>query len=127
MTPPVWCISGSARRHGGALELVGERRQRQHDFVSRGVERPLAVLEVEEHAHAGLHQLLEGVRRFDRLASESALFAHHEYLKPGAWLQDAHQPDEPGAVRELRAGDAVVHVDVRVVNTPALARGNRGI
>ena len=33
-----------------ALELVGERRQRQHDFVGRAVERALAVLEVEEHA-----------------------------------------------------------------------------
>ena len=53
-----------------ALELVGERRQRQHDLVGGGVERPLAVLEVEEHAHAGLHELLERVRRLDRLASE---------------------------------------------------------
>jgi hypothetical protein len=54
-----------------ALELVGERGQRKHDLVCRGVERPLTVLEVEEHAHAGSYDLLQCVRRLDRLATES--------------------------------------------------------
>src|SRR5690242_2354788 len=53
-----------------ALELVGERGQRQEDFVRGRLERPLAVFKVEEHPDAGGHELFERIRRFDRLTSE---------------------------------------------------------
>jgi hypothetical protein len=41
-----------------ALGLVGKGGQRQHDLVGGGVERPLAVLEVKEHAHAAVTSCL---------------------------------------------------------------------
>jgi hypothetical protein len=56
-----------------ALEFVGGRRQRQHDLVGGRIERALASLEVEEHAHAGGNELLERVRRFDRFAARGAI------------------------------------------------------
>ena len=52
--------------------------QRQHDLVGGGVERPLAILEVEEHADAGGDQLLQRVRRLDGLPSEPGLLGHDE-------------------------------------------------
>jgi len=90
-----------------------------------GVERSLAVLEVEEHAHAGLYQLLQGVRRLDGLAPEAALLAHNEDLEGRPRLQRVHQPEEPGPVRELGAGNPVVHVGVLVENGPTLHCGVR--
>src|SRR5262249_7082967 len=41
-----------------ALELVCERREREHDLVGRRIERALAILEIEEHAHASGDELL---------------------------------------------------------------------
>src|SRR5439155_10513755 len=42
-----------------ALELGREVGERQHYLIHRRVERALAVLEVEEHTDAGLHELLQ--------------------------------------------------------------------
>lgn len=56
-----------------ALEFVGEGRLRQHDLVRRAVERPFAVLEVEEHADVCCHELLQRLRGFDRFAAQAGL------------------------------------------------------
>jgi hypothetical protein len=53
-----------------AFELVGERGQREHDLVGGGIERPLPILEVEEHPHAAGDQLLQRVGCLDGLAAE---------------------------------------------------------
>ena len=106
-----------------ALEFVGERRQRQHDLVGRAVERPLAVLEVEEHPHAGLYELLQRVRGLDRFAAEPRFLGHDEHLERRPRLQRVHQPQESGPVRELGAADPVVDVDVLVIDGPALSSG----
>jgi hypothetical protein len=45
------------------LHLGGEVGQREHDLVHGRVERPLTILELEEHAHAGVHDLLQRPRR----------------------------------------------------------------
>src|SRR5262249_33448173 len=44
-----------------ALELVGVGGDAQEQLVGRRVDRALAVLEVQEHAHAGLGELLERI------------------------------------------------------------------
>jgi hypothetical protein len=54
-----------------ALELVGEGGHVHQELVGGGVDRALAVLEVQEHAHAGLRERLERVRHFNRLAPEA--------------------------------------------------------
>src|SRR3989449_6231059 len=54
-----------------ALELSGEVAQGEHGLVERTVERPLAVLKVEEDAHASLHDLLQHVGGFDLLSAEA--------------------------------------------------------
>src|SRR5262249_8018819 len=78
------------------------------------VERTLAVLEVEEYADAGLHDLLERVRGLDLFASEARLLGHDEHLERRPRLERVHQPEEPRALHELRAPDPVVGADVRV-------------
>ena len=103
-----------------ALQLIGERGQRQHDLVRRAVERPLAVFQVEEDPHAGLDELFERVGRFDRLSTETALLTHDQDLKGRCGLQGVHQAEEAGALGELRSADAVVHVDVGIGHAPAL-------
>jgi len=54
------------------LHLGREVRERQHDFIHSVVERALAVLEVEEHPDARVHDSLERIGRLDRLAPQSA-------------------------------------------------------
>ena len=56
-----------------ALHLVGEAGDAHHELVGRGVERALAVLEIEPHAHARGDELLERVGRLDLLAAEPIL------------------------------------------------------
>ena len=97
--------------------------KRQHDLVGGTVERPLPILEVEEHAHAGLDELLQRVRRLDRFPAEPRFLRHHEHLERRPRLQRVHQPQKAGTVRKLGAGDPVVDVDVLVGDDPALARG----
>jgi hypothetical protein len=107
-----------------ALEFVGERRQRQHDLVGRRVERPFSVLQVKEHAHTRLDQLLERVGGFDRFAAQPGFF-RHEHLERRPRFQRVHQAQEAGPVRKLGAADAVVNIHVLVGNDPALANGVR--
>ena len=63
------------------LHLGGEVREREHDLVHRRVERALAVFEIEEDPHAGIHDLLQHVARLDGLTAEAGLLGHHEHLK----------------------------------------------
>jgi hypothetical protein len=104
-----------------SLELVGERRQREHDLVGRTVEGALAVLEVKEHPHAGRHELLQRVGRLDRFAAEPRLLRHDQYLERRPWFQRIHQPEEPRPVGKLSPADTIVDVDVRVGDGPAFS------
>src|SRR5439155_8892565 len=63
----------------------------------------------------------ERVRRLDLLATQAGLLGHDEHLERRARGERVHHPDEPGALDELRARDAVVDIDVIVVDQPALA------
>jgi hypothetical protein len=71
------------------LELVGAVSDSM--ILSVGVERPLAVLEIEEHAHARGDELLERVRRLDRLAAEARLLRHDEHLERRSGVDRVHQ------------------------------------
>jgi hypothetical protein len=107
-----------------ALHLGGERGQAEHDFLHRGVEGPLPVLEVEEHPHTGIGNLLQHVARLDRLAAEPGLFRHHQHFERRARSERIQQPGEPRpAGAEKRAADPVVGVDERRIHRPALTLG----
>src|SRR5207247_911494 len=86
------------------------------------IECALAVLEVEEHAHAGLDELLQRVGCLDLLAAEPRLLRHDEDLERWPRLQGVHESDEARTFDELGAGDPVVDVDVLVGDGPALPR-----
>src|SRR5262249_39178756 len=88
-------------------------------------ERALLVLEVIEDSHTRGDELLERAHRRDHLASETALLRHDEHLERRPRFQCVHQPQESGPVRELRAADAVIDVDVLVGNNPTLPSGVR--
>jgi hypothetical protein len=89
-------------------------------------ERPLRVLEVEEHAHPGRHQLLEEVGRLDLLAAQARLLRHHEHLERRPRFQHIQQAGQAGTrVAKDGAADPVVGVDVGVGDGPALASGVR--
>jgi hypothetical protein len=89
------------------LNLVGEGRRRQRDLIRRAVEGALGVGEVEEHPHAGLHDLLEHIRRLDRLAAEARPFRHHQHVeRSSARLQHVQQLHEAATLRELHTADA---------------------
>ena len=77
-----------------ALQLGREVGQGEHHLVHRVVERPLAVLEVEEHPDAGGDDLLQRVGGLDLLAAEPGLFGHDENLKRRPWLEGVHQSEE---------------------------------
>ena len=64
-----------------ALDLGGEVGQGEHNFVHRGVEGPLAILEVEPHLHAGVENPLQRPCRLDLLTPEPALLTHDERLE----------------------------------------------
>ena len=80
-----------------ALELGREVGQGEHDLVERAVQRTLAVLQVEEHADAGLDELLQGVGRLDLLATEPCLFGHDEDLERWPRLQRVHETNKSRA------------------------------
>jgi len=54
-----------------ALHLVGEGGHGHQELLGGGVDRALAVLEVQEHADTGLGELLQRVGDLDRLAAEA--------------------------------------------------------
>ena len=106
-----------------ALHLGSEGRQREEDLVHGVVEGPLAVLEVEEDADAGVHDVLERPARLDRLAAEARLLRHDENLEGRPRLERIHQAEEARALQKLGAGDPVGGVDLGLGDGPALAHG----
>jgi hypothetical protein len=106
-----------------ALHLVGEGDDGEQHLVSGGVDRAFPVVEVQEHPHAGLAQLLERIGRLDLLPAEAGLFGHDEHLEWRAWLERGHEPEEARTGAKFGARHPVVHVDVRGIHDPALARG----
>jgi hypothetical protein len=105
-----------------ALDLGREVGEREHDRVHRSVERSLAVVEIEEHAHARVEDLFQHVGRLDRLAANAALLGHHEHLERWARGERVQEPGEPGAAgAEDGAADRGVAVDVLRAYRPALA------
>ena len=105
------------------LHLGGEVGQREHNLVRRTVERALAIIEVEEDPHAGVHDLHERVGRLDLLAAEARFLGHDEHPERRAGREGVHQPDEAWALDELGAADAIVDEDVALIDDPALAGG----
>jgi hypothetical protein len=103
-----------------ALLLVGEGGHAHQQLLGRGVDRALAVLEVEEHADAGLRELLQRIGDLDRLAAEARLLGHDEDLEGRPRSERVHQPEVARALQELRAAHAVVSVDVALGDGPAL-------
>ena len=111
-----------------ALHVVDKRNGGHHELVHRGLAADLRIAEVAPHLDAGIGDALQGVGHFVERAAEPALVHDHEHVEGGPGLQSritagVHQRDEPRALQELRAGDPVVGVDVRVGDGPALARG----
>jgi ABC transporter substrate binding protein len=107
------------------LHLRGEVREGEHDLIHRGVERPLPILEVEEHPHASIHDLLQHVPRLDRLTTEAGLLGHHEHLKWGSRRKFVQQPEETRPLLELGTRNTVVRIHVGVVGRPTLLGGVR--
>jgi len=105
-----------------ALHLVRESGHAHQQLLRRGLDCALAVLEVEEHADAGLRELLQRVGDLDRLAAEARLLGHDEDLEWGPRPERVHQPEEAGTL-ELRSGDPVVGVHVGIGYAPTLALG----
>jgi len=105
------------------LHLVRHRLQLEHDLLDGGVEREFAVLEVAEHAHAGLDQLLQHEADLDLLAADATLVHDDQHVDRRSWFAcgHGHQSHERRTARELGPADAVIDVDVRVVDGPALA------
>ena len=66
-----------------ALDFIREADHGQQNLVSRGVEGPLAILQVVGDTNSRGDQLLEEVGRLNLLAPEPALLAHHEHLERG--------------------------------------------
>jgi hypothetical protein len=75
----------------------------KHDLIERTLQSPLAILQIEEHAHTRIHDGLEGIGCFDLLTTEAGLFGHDEELKSGARLERVHQSDESGPLYKLSA------------------------
>jgi hypothetical protein len=106
------------------LHLGGEVGEAEHHLVHRVVERPLAVVQIEEHAHAGVGDLLEHVGGLDLLAAQARLLGHDQHVERRAGAECVEQAGEARPLgAEQRARDAVVGVDVRVGDGPALLRG----
>jgi hypothetical protein len=103
-----------------AFDLVREAADGQEDLVGRGIEGALAVLQVVDDADAARDDLFQQIGRFDLLTPKPTLLAHHEHLERRARRQRIDQADEPGPLRELRAADPVVDVDVRLGDRPSL-------
>jgi hypothetical protein len=80
-----------------------------------GSERTLAILSIEEHAHAGSHDLLERLSRLDRVPSEPWFLRHDQHVERRARAQRIDQPAKCRPARELQSWDAVVGVNVSVV------------
>ncbi len=70
-----------------ALHLRGEVRQLQHDLLGRGVERALAILQMEKNADSGADELLEDIGGLDAFAAQTALFRHDENVEGGLRLE----------------------------------------
>jgi hypothetical protein len=105
-----------------ALELVGERRHRQQQFVGGVAEGAFAILEVEEHAHTSLDDLFECVRRLDSFTAQTRLFRHDEDGETRTRFQRVHHAEESGARGELCTGYSIIDVYLVVGDNPALSR-----
>jgi hypothetical protein len=103
-----------------ALEVRRECHRPEEEFVRRALHQQLSVLEIAEAAHARHGELLQGIGCLDLLTAEPRDFRHQEHLKRRPRLQRVHEPQEPGPIRKLGAGDPVVDVDMLVADRPAL-------
>ena len=93
------------------LNVVSVCCHAQQELVGRILQQAFPVFEVEEHPHASLDELLQGVGCLDGLTAESALFAHDQNLKRWSRLERVHQPNKSWTFRKLRTADAIVDVD----------------
>lgn len=64
-----------------AFQLGRECRQREHHLVDGGVELSFAIVEVEEHAHAGFDDLAEDRAGLVHFAAEARFLAHDQHVE----------------------------------------------
>src|SRR5581483_5213847 len=110
------------------LERRAEGLHLHHERRDRRVQRDLALLEIREHADARGRELLQYVAGLELLATEAIKVADDQGLercRAPTLVKRGEQAHEPRPIGELSAADAVVLIDVRVVDTPALRRGER--
>src|SRR5215470_5718920 len=105
------------------LELARIGGHGQEDLVGGGVERALPVFLVEEDAHPGIEDLLQGVAGLDGFPPQAGLLGHDEHVEGRAWAEGIHEPEKARALDELGAADAVVDVDGLVEDQPAMLSG----
>ncbi len=101
------------------LHLGGESSEREHDLLSRRIERALPIVEVVEDPYSGIEDLLDDVGRLDLLPPEPALLTHDQYLKGWMRPERVQEPRQPWSLPELGATDPIVHEDEVIPDDPA--------